>query len=117
MKEQSRGNSTLCFSKIQKDFGKSLKNPLTKSESYAIIRMFQEGKSMAGKTSPAPPADERDVKLKNKKSFTKPLDKTLKSWYNSHVIKENDTPQTRKANHYEEIFPVRHLLRSEGHRL
>jgi hypothetical protein len=41
VKEQGRGNSALCFSKIQKNFDKSLKNPLTKSKSCAIIRMFQ----------------------------------------------------------------------------
>ena len=40
---------------------------------------------MAGKTSPAPPADERDVKIKNKKSFTKPLDKKQILCYNKDV--------------------------------
>ena len=45
---------------------------------------------MAGKTSPAPPADEWDVKIKNKKSFTKPLDKHQILWYNKDVPRDRD---------------------------
>ena len=40
---------------------------------------------MAGKANPAPPTDEWDVKIKNKKSFTKPLDKHQILWYNKDV--------------------------------
>lgn len=45
MKEQGRGNSALCFSKIQKNFGKSLKNPLTTTTNYGTINTKRgEGK-------------------------------------------------------------------------
>ena len=56
---------------------------------------------MAGKTNPAPPTDEWDVKIKNKKSFTKPLDKHQILWYNKDVPRDEgnkkSSPQGKKT--------------------